>query len=374
MTVRVLHIVESMDRGAVENWLARMYLYARSRGIALDWTFYCALDRPGALDDGLREAGARVVHSPVPLGQTVAFVRALRREISNGGYDVLHAHHDLVSALYLVAAAGLPLRRRIVHVHNADEAVPTRGWKQTMLREPLRQVALRLADSVVGISQHTLDTFLAGRPRRPGRDRVHYYGVGPAPFAGAVADRAAFRAAHDLPEDARVLLFAGRLVPEKNPVFAVDVLAEIARLDDRVVGVFVGAGSEGAAVAARADALGVADRLRMLGWRDDLPSVLVCGDWFILPRPEYPMEGLGLAVVEAQLAGLRLVLSRGVPDDALLPGASVVRLPLAAGAAAWAAAALALPPAPDQQAAAAALAASPFDLDIAMTDLAHLYA
>lgn len=372
MTPRVLHVVENMDRGAVENWLARMFFHARARGAPLDWTFYCALGRPGALDDRLRVAGADVVYSPAPLGEPFAFVRALRREVVRGGYGVLHAHHDLVGAVYLAAAAGHPLRR-IVHVHNAEEAVPVRGWKRDLLRAPMRQTVLGLADCVVGISQHTLDTFLAGRPRRPDRDRVHYYGVDPAPFARATADRAAFRAAHGLPADARLLVFAGRLVPEKNPVFAVDVLAEMSRREGSVYGVFVGAGSEAGAVEARAAALGVMDRVRMLGWRDDLPDVLVCGDWFILPRPERPMEGLGLAVVEAQLAGLRLLLSRGIPDDALLPDSSAVRLALADGPAAWADAALALPPAPDRAAAAVALAATPFDLDTALADLIGLH-
>lgn len=363
-----------MNRGAVENWLARMFLHAHGRGVALDWTFYCSLGQPGALDDRLRRAGARVLYSPAPLGDLLAFMRALRREIVRGGYDILHAHHDLVSAVYLTASAGLPLRQRIVHVHNADEGVPTSEWKQGLLREPMRRTVLALADRVVGISQHTLDTFLGGRPRRPGRDVVHYYGVDPEPFARAAADRSAFRTALDIPTDARLLIFAGRLVPEKNPVFAVDVLAAMARRDASVYGVFVGEGSEGDAVRARADALGVSDRLRTLGWRDDLPEVLVCGDWFILPRPEAPMEGLGLAAVEAQLAGLRLVLSRGIADDALLPGASVVRLPLAASAEAWAKAVLALPLAPDRAAAAAALAASPFDLDTALAGLVALHA
>lgn len=371
----MLHVVENMDRGAVENWLARMARHAHTQGVPLDWSFYCALGQPGALDARLRDAGARIVYSPVPLHQTVAFVRALRREIRRGGYDVLHAHHDLVSALYLVAAVGLPLRRRIVHVHNADEVVPARGWKQALLREPLRQTCLRLADRIVGISQHTLDTFLAGRPRRPGRDRVHYYGVDPQPFAEADADRDAFRRAHDLPADARVLLFAGRLVPEKNPTVFVDVLAEMTARDPSVYGLVVGTGSEAEAVRERARARGVTDRLRMLGWRDDLPAFMVGADWFILPRPESPMEGLGLAVVEAQLAGLRLILSRGIADDALLPGAAAVRLPLASGPAAWADAALALldRPAPSRIQAVATLAASPFDLDTALDDLVSLY-
>ena len=58
---RVLHIVENLDRGAVENWLVRMLRHARAAGQAPDWTFYCALGVPGALDHEARALGARIL-------------------------------------------------------------------------------------------------------------------------------------------------------------------------------------------------------------------------------------------------------------------------------------------------------------------------
>lgn len=373
---RVLHVVDDLHRGAVENWLFRMHRHAARRGVPLDWTFYCKDGQPGDLDEAVLAAGARVVHSPARLSDVRSFVRCLRAEIRSGGYDVVHMHHDLTSAVYLVASAGMGVRKRLVHVHNAHEQVPVSPWKQLVLREPFRHVCLRQADAIVGISQHTLDTFLGGRPRKPGRDMVHYCGVDPEPFMDSQASREAFRAVNGLPSDARLLAFSGRLVPEKNPGFFVDVLAEMNRRDATVYGVVIGDGSERATVEARARARGVQDRIRMLGWHDQVADALVCCDWFILPCSEDPMEGLGLSAIEAQLAGLRLLLSLGVPDDALLPGSVYARLPLAAGAAAWATAALAQldRPVPGPAEAAVALAASPFDLDRALRHLTDLHA
>lgn len=349
---------------------------ARQRGIPVDWTFYSALGRPGALDDEVRSLGAQIRYSPVPIGQKAAFIRALRTELKAGGYDVLHGHHDLISALYLVAALGLPLRRRLVHVHNADESVLTpQPWKQAVLRPLLRRLCLGLADGIVGISKHTLATFLAGRSVRAGRDLVHYYGIDPAPFLAVRSDRVKFRQELGLAEDALILLFAGRMVPEKNPLFAVEVFAEMRKSNARVVAAFVGSGSMEQAVITRANELGVGDACRILGWRSDVPEIMSCCDWFILPRPEQPMEGLGIAVVEAQLAGLRLLLSRGIADDPLLPGSVWVRLGLSEDAEKWAVEALKLlgkvPPTP--QMASAQLAQSPFDMDFALTDLRNLY-
>ena len=246
--------------------------------------------------------------------------------------------------------------------------------KQNLLREPARRTCLALADIIVGISDHTLDTFLA-RPRRPGRDVVHYYGVDPAPFLALKTDKQRFHREIGIGDDAPVLLFAGRMVPEKNPVFAVDILATLRRLDPRTVCVFAGSGSEEASVIARSKELGVDDATCFLGWRTDMPQILSYGDWFVLPRPEFPMEGFGLAVVEAQLAGQRMLLSRGVPDDPLLPSAVYARLSLAAGADAWAKAAIELlrAPAPSSQSAIEALSRSPMDMDYALADLMGLH-
>jgi glycosyltransferase involved in cell wall biosynthesis len=374
--VKVLHVVESLGRGAVEAWLVRMLAHGRRRAAPLDWTFYCSLERGGALADKAHDLGARIIVSPAPLDRQAAFVDALRAELKSGDYDVLHCHHDLVSGLYLAAAFGLPISRRIVHVHNADESVLTPSrWKQGLYRPVLRRACLGMADRIVGISNHTLDTFLAGRRRRPGRDLVHYYGVDPAPFTGPAPDRAAFRRELGLDVDAPMLLFGGRLTPEKNPAFAVDVFAELARRRPSAALVFAGAGSESSRIRERAVELGVASQLRMLGWRDDLASVMRCADWFILPRPEQPMEGFGLAVVEAQLAGLRLLLSRGVPDDPLLPTAQFRRLALADGPRAWAQAAEALLEAQPAGSCDAleAIARSPMDMDFALRQLLELH-
>jgi glycosyltransferase involved in cell wall biosynthesis len=350
--------------------------HAGEKEVGIDWTFYCILERPGAMDDRAQALGARVIHSPVPMVRNLQFVRALRAELRRGEYDVVHCHHDLVSAVYLTAAAGLPINRRIVHVHNADESVLTPSpWKQRLYREPMRMVCLTLADRIVGISNHTLEAFLAGCHRRAQRHTVHYYGVDPTRFETARGDRLKFRRDLGLGENCRILLFAGRMAPEKNPVFAADVLAEMRRLDPATVGVFVGAGSLEEAVRRRCAELGDDNAVRFLGWRDDVPEIMYCSDWFILPHPEEPVEGFGLAVVEAQLAGLRMLLSRGVLDDPLLPTASFRRLALADGPQVWAKAAMELleHPTPSRSAALAALRESPFDMDTALNDLISLH-
>lgn len=376
MTVRrVIHIVESLDMGAVENWLVRMLGHAQTVECPVNWTFYCTLGSSGRIEARAQLLGAEVIYSPAPIGDKLNFLKSLRTTLRAGDFDVMHCHHDLISSVYLLAGAGLPIALRIVHIHNSDEAVLTSNpLKKALYREPMRQTCLALADKIVGISQHTLDTFLAGRARRPGKDFVLYYGI--EPFSAVVeADRRAARIELGLPAESLILLFGGRLVPEKNPMFVIDVLVALRRLEPRAVGIFAGAGSLEKELTLRAQCLGVESAVRMLGWRNDLSKIMSISDWFILPRPEHPKEGFGLAVVEAQLAGLRLLLSRGIPDDALLPCAKYRRLPLAAGAESWARNAVDLmrESAPSACAAREALLSSPMEMNVALSKLLELY-
>ena len=78
------------------------------------------------MDEKVRALHARVIHSPVPVVEKAKFVRALRTELRRGEYDVLHCHHDIVSAVYLLAASVCRSIGGHVHVHhNADEAMLT---------------------------------------------------------------------------------------------------------------------------------------------------------------------------------------------------------------------------------------------------------
>lgn len=350
-------------------------------GADLDWTFYTVLQRPGRFDDTARAMGARVINSPVALDEKARFVRALRRELRRGKYDVLHCHHDVVSAVYLTAAVGLPIARRIVHVHNADLHIPTGSpRKSSILREPMRRLCLLLADRIVGISNHTLDNFLSNQPRKPRRDVVLYYGIDTAPYHAPAPCPRAVRASLDLPENALVLLFAGRMVEYKNPLFVIDILDEVAEEEPNVFAVFAGAGPLEERVRERAQWLGVGDRVRVLGWRDDTIALMKSADLFVFPRVEKASadvgkEGLGLVVLEAQAAGLPSLLSRGIPEDAIVDDSLCSTLSLDEGAKAWGARVRSLlaAPRPDRASGLAAIDRSEFALEAGFRNLVALH-
>lgn len=111
-------------------------------------------------------------------------------------------------------------------------------------------------------------------------------------------------------------------------------LAAIARAPERVARyTLIGDGPERAALQRQAAALGLADKVRLLGWQDDLPTHYAAADALLIPSR---WEGFGLVAVEAMSAGLP-VLAADVPGLREVVGADnpAGRL-VGAGADAWA--------------------------------------
>jgi glycosyltransferase EpsF len=375
-SVRLLHVVENLNDQAVESWLLRILGRALSDYPEFEWTFYCALGKSGRGDSRARELGAEVIQSSVPLSETVSFMRELRRTIVRGRFDVMHAHHDIVSALYLVASLGTGLRQRIVHIHNTSMSLPTpSAWKQSLVREPMRQICLHMADKRVGISRDALQSMIGDREPRAGRDLVVYYGIDTSRFDVDPDAITALRRTLDPSDSAKVILFAGRMTEYKNPRFAVSVAKELLDRGVAVVLAFAGVGPEEQPVKDLADQQGIGSSVRLLGWRADLPHLMLASDMLVWPGQEEPREGLGLGIVEAQAAGLPILMSRSVPEDAIEIEDLVTVMPLASGTDVWADAAgrILSRERPDRKRCLQAIEASRFSLEAGTRNIMELY-
>lgn len=316
--MKIIHIVENLDKGAVENWLVNVFIESRKKRPEWEWTFYCILGKEGRLDDKVKNAGGKIIYSPVAVSSKLAFLKSLRNVLKKGRYDVLHAHHDYLSGFYLLASAGIRFKKRFLHIHNTDKALPV-GNKtvHNILLKPFRQLALILSDQVIGISQHTLEEFAERKNVPDNKFIILYYGVNFDCFEPEV-DKNAMLEDFKLPANSKVLLYAGRLNQLKNPVYVVEVLAQLAGKRDDVYAVFIGQGGEQAVIQQKAEQLGITDRIRIYGWHNNVAAVMKVADVFVFPRKPFPKEGLGLVVIEAQAAGLPMFITHGIADDAIV--------------------------------------------------------
>jgi glycosyltransferase involved in cell wall biosynthesis len=150
------------------------------------------------------------------------------------------------------------------------------------------------------------------------QDRVHYLPnfVDAAPLAPVA------RETLGTPGGAPIVLALGRLHENK----AFDVLI---RAMARLPGVFLwlaGEGPRDRALRDLARSLGVADRVRFLGWRDDVPALLAAADLLACPSR---IEPLGNVIIEAWAHGKPVVAAAAAgPRELIEPERSGLLVPV----------------------------------------------
>lgn len=313
--MKILQIVENLDKGAVENWLVNMFIESRNIKPDWEWTFYCILGREGRLDNLVKNAGGKIIYSNVAVNDKIAFLIQLRKVLKQGKYDIIHVHHDYLSGFYLLSSMGIRFKKRLLHIHNTDKALPVANKRlHNFLLKPFYLSGKYFSDVVVGISNNTLEEFVGQVNKK--KHTVLYYGIDMSSFEKK-QDIAEKKAQWNIPENAKCILFVGRMTELKNPVFVVEILNELLRSRKDVYAIFIGKGHLESEVISRAKSLGIENNIRLTGWSDDIAVAMKAADVFVFPRLESPKEGLGLVVVEAQAAGLPTLVSNGIVPDAV---------------------------------------------------------
>lgn len=128
-------------------------------------------------------------------------------------------------------------------------------------------------------------------------ERVHYLPNFPTIAAAAVP------ATTERRPDETLALALGRLHHNKGFDVLLEALARAAQIHLWLAG----DGPERAALERRARQVGVESRVRFLGWRDDVPSLLAACDFLVVPSR---LEPLGNTIVEAWAASRPVIASK----------------------------------------------------------------
>lgn len=371
--VRVLHVLECMNRCGLETWLMHVLRHIDRDRFRMDFVVHASV--PGAYDDEIRALGSEVIpclHPSRPWTYARNFRRILREL---GPYDVVHSHVHHFSGLVLrmAGAAGVPIR--IAHSHldttrlQAGAGSLRGAYLALMNRWIARYSTTRLAASCPAAEA----LFGTGRGDCD-RYRVLHCVVDLEPFRQP-ADRDAVRAELGIPPDAFVIGHVGRFAPQKNHTFLVEIFGELVRREPSAHLLLVsGEGELLPAVEWQLARAGLAERVVFTGSRPDVPRLMLGAmDVFLFPSR---FEGLGLVLVEAQAAGLPCVISDVVPEEADVVPGLVRRMSLARPAEAWAEAILdsrRADVALDRRAALGCVERSPFNVETCLGALAEVY-
>jgi glycosyltransferase involved in cell wall biosynthesis len=220
---------------------------------------------------------------------------------------IVHTHMAKAGALGRLAAlaynqrCGAGNRARMVHTYHGHVL---EGYFRPAVTRLFIAAERRLAgvtDRIVAISPTIRDELL--NEYRIGR--ADQYRVVPLGFdldaLAAIDDdaRAAARVVLGIPAGVPVIATVGRLTAIKDQPLFLDVAQRVARLNPAALFLIVGDGELRGALEAAAVALGLAGRVRFLGWRRDLEIVYGATDVFLLTSRN---EGTPVALIESLAA------------------------------------------------------------------------
>jgi len=114
-----------------------------------------------------------------------------------------------------------------------------------------------------------------------------------------------------------VIGHVGRFNRLKNHEFLIDVFKLIHQKKENSILILVGEGELKEKIQRKVERLGLSSNVKFLGLRDDIPKIMQSIDLFLFPSI---FEGLPVALVEAQAAGIKCIVSDTISKEVDLTG------------------------------------------------------
>ena len=277
-----VHIMGSRLFGGAEHFYVRLLRVLRDAGHPV-----AAINRPGSpVAEALANDAIRQIHFPMANGWDLWSLWRLREACKGMGQCIVQTYMGRATRL-----TRLPSDTKAIHVARLGEYYKIDGY-------------YRHAHAWIGNTRGICDYLVnSGLPAK----RVFHIGnFVPDPAPADAASTAQARLQYGIRQDAWIIFSLGRLVDVKG---FDDLLKALALLPKEIAGkplllLVAGDGPHAARLQAHAQDLGLADRVRWLGWQDRPDPFYALADVFVCPSRHEP---LGNVILEAWSHGLPLI-------------------------------------------------------------------
>ncbi|MBK7672419.1 MAG: glycosyltransferase family 4 protein [bacterium] len=296
MPLTILTACTSRAWGGMEMSLVQTSVRLRARGHAV--VPLCAPGSP--IEERLRAEGFAPETADLWGKVHPRHAWRLSRLIGRRKIDLVHC--DWSRDLFTLVPA-LALHRRVplvLHKH-VGVLAGKRLWVHYAL--------YRRVDHVIAISDVIHGNFIAMHPIDPRKVVTIHNGIDPGRFRPDPATRVRLRAELGYADDDLVVGIVGRVTPSKGHREFLEMAARLAGTHPRARFLVVGEATrgeedEGRAILDGIATAGLAERVKVTGFRPDVPDLLAAMDVFAFPSHN---EAFGLALIEAMATGLPTV-------------------------------------------------------------------
>lgn len=234
------------------------------------------------------------------LGRSVRFLGDLRAlcsvvvQIRKFRPHIVHTHTAKAGVIGRLAAivTRVPLKVHTFHGHLLH------GYFSPAVTRVIRIVERLLArrtDALVAVGQRVRDEVLAARI---GKDD-QFISIAPGVGQPAFIDPVPVRAGYDVPSNALVVLFVGRLTAIKRVDRLLEAFGDVLRSVPNAVLIIAGEGGDLKDL--RSKALPLGKSVRFIGWQADVNSLYRIADLVVISSDN---EGMPVTLIEAAMAGV----------------------------------------------------------------------
>lgn len=295
--VRVLHIVGSMHPGGMENFIMNLYRAIDRNHVQFDFIVHQSGDAD--YEREIREMGGKLYTLPRLTAHPVSNLRQVYRIVKDGQYGVVVRHTPNALAAPQIFAALWAGAYAVCHSHNTTDP--------KKLLHALGKAMMKHAR--IGRFACSKDAGLWMFGNR--KFQVIHNAVDMERFCFSDQKRSLIRTEFSL-GSRHVYGHIANFTESKNHVFLMKVYAEIAKLDAKAAFFCIGDGELKESIRQEAEKLGIGNKVLFTGVRHDTDAFLSAMDVLIFPSL---FEGLPLTLIEAQAAGLPILLSENVTRD-----------------------------------------------------------
>jgi glycosyltransferase involved in cell wall biosynthesis len=326
--VKLLHVIGDSRFGGAGRIILRLGQVAQAEGWEVDILTTDPVFQRAVRQYGLGLANWDVVRREIrPIWDLAGVVR-LRSFLRRERYDIVHTHTSKGGFVGRLAArlANVPVIVHTAHGFAFHERSPR---STSLFYSALERIASRWCDRIVSVSEfHRRWALELGicKPRE-----IVAIPNGIAALPNPAVPPAESRRQLGATDRDMVILSMARLAPDKGLEYLITAAAILSRTERQFRIVIAGDGPMRGRLEELTRNLGVADRVKFLGFREDVSDLLAACDLVVLPSLR---EGLSIALLEAMAAGKPIIATSIGSHRELAGQAEIARLVPPADAAA----------------------------------------
>lgn len=324
--IRVLHIVQSMNRGGIETMLMNFYRNIDRNNVQFDFLMTCPTK--SAYEDEIISLGGRVFKIP-SLRSIFKYMRALNLFFQeNRDYKIVHSHIAAWSTISLSIAKKNKIPVRIAHSHQSKDMGGLISIILRVFKIPLKNIA-----NIYFACGEDAANYLYGKKWKNCPDcYILNNAIDLEMYTFNLPIREKIRNLHNIQSTDLVIGHVGSFCIRKNQLFLLDLFKIIHEYNPHTKLICIGNGELYSVVEKRIKDLHLTDSVILTGIISNPNEYLQAMDVFVFPSF---FEGLSVATIEAQTAGLKCFISSEVDLKTKITD-SVQFLPLSLGAEGWA--------------------------------------